>query len=163
MRWVLLFSLYRWGKRGTERLNNWPKIAADSGPGWGPRQPGSRFPGEDHRAILPPWPKGQWNRPEVVSLERPAHEGGPWLVPGNLEFEEGSPHFLVRATSYPKIVRAGMVYAPHLLVFRESREFGGYAQQRVPWQLAPSKNPGHKCPGVSLVDGVSHTLPLLGN
>ena len=64
-----------------------------------------------------------------------------------MEFEEGSPHFLVRATSYPKIVGAGMVYAPHRLVFRESREFGGYAQQRVPRQLAPSKNPGHKCPG----------------
>lgn len=64
-----------------------------------------------------------------------------------MEFEEGSPHFLVRATSYPKIVRAGMVYAPHLLIFRESRDFGGCAQQRVPRQLAPSKDPGHKCPG----------------
>lgn len=65
---------------------------------------------------------------------------------GNLEFEEGSHQFLVRATYYPKIVRADMVYAPHLLIFRESREFGEYAQQRVPRQLAPSKNPGHKCP-----------------
>ena len=65
---------------------------------------------------------------------------------GNLEFEEGSHQFLVRATYCPKIVRADMVYAPHLLIFRESREFGEYAQQRVPRQLAPSKNPGHKCP-----------------
>lgn len=40
-----------------------------------------------------------------------------------------------------------MIYAAHLLIFRESREFRGYAQQRVPRQLAPSKNPGHTCPG----------------